>query len=72
MKERELRRQKITIDIGFKFLKIKIDWEARSWKWLPQAKSTWKETASIEITVTSISTVRWGDLAANLVLRLNS
>lgn len=38
-KEQHSRKQKITIDVVFKFVKIKLDWKSRSRKWVPQVRS---------------------------------
>lgn len=41
------RRQKIKVDIVFKFLKINANWEARSQKRVPKVRSARENTLSI-------------------------
>lgn len=48
-------RQKMTINIAFKFLKITIDRKAGSRKGVAQAKSAREETINIESRVTTIN-----------------
>lgn len=53
MKEREVRRQKITIGVSPKLLKVKDDRKARSRKRLPHAKSAIEETNNMELAIIS-------------------
>lgn len=52
-KEQQLRRQEITVDIEFQFLKIEVNNKVRSRERILQARSASEETISIELAVIS-------------------